>query len=236
MNILTNITAARDIDGVMKIKRVMRLGSQDPQAQSLVGRQPRRQPEGLKARFQPIGVHTSVAAVSGSANTDDGDVEMKDAPTKSAGKKEKKRKTRDDVTDSAVPETPKKKRSKSKHTSSDDEAAAAAEQLIEEQLSRTPQLKALGSPVLGAEGTGASAKKTKKSKKADVTPHTSVSPELSKKETPIPLPSIPGFSLSQLDQSTPQKKLKRVKGTPKSAVSASRQSPPASAQASKTTK
>lgn len=220
----------------MKIKRVMQLGSQEPHAQSLIGRQPRRQPEGLKARFQPIGIHTPAATTSGSANADDGDVEMEDAPTKSASKKEKKRKTREDLADTAAPETPKKKKSKSKHTSSDDEAAAAAEQLIEEQLSRTPQLKALGSPVLGADGTEASVKKSKKSRKADVTPHASVSPELSKKETPIPLPSIPGLSLSQLDQSTPQKKLKRVKGTPKSAVSASRQSPPASAQTSKKTK
>lgn len=206
----------------MKIKRVLNLDPHAP-GPKLAKRQPRVQPDGLKARFQPIGVHTA-AGTNSSANTDV-DVEMEDAPAKTSGKKEKKRKTPTDTAEAPAPQTPKKK-SKKKHNSSEDEATAAAEQLIEEQMSRT-----VGSPILGVEADGKATKKTKKSKK-DVasTPQNDASDDASKKETPIPLPSIPGFAST----STPQSKSKKVK-TPKSAVANSRQSPPASAQSSKKT-
>lgn len=131
-------------------------------------RAPRAQPKGLKARYQPFGVNSSMGKIGFDAESDkEASVEAEDEQSLPAvprvrapeppAKKDRKRKSKAEEAgaDTPVPEPAKKKKKRSKQMSSDDEAAAAASQLMEESMTagaRSSQRKAgqPGSPDLGS--------------------------------------------------------------------------------------
>ncbi|CAH0037421.1 unnamed protein product [Clonostachys solani] len=157
-------SAPRQVDQIMQVRRITQLGGSSGD-QSNVGPAPkpaaRPQPEGLRARFKPIGVYDAPIVSTTHAE----DTEMADAPvsqelpTEKTEKKAKKEKSK--KKDKAAPEaitgldtlTPAKKR---KHTASEDDALAAAAQLREESQSTDNGAKKRrkdrdGSPDLGFE-------------------------------------------------------------------------------------
>ncbi|KAK9441384.1 RNA polymerase I, subunit RPA34.5 [Metarhizium brunneum] len=201
-------SASRPIDQVMQVKKITQLG-QGSGATSSVGPTPkppaRQQPEGLKARYQPYGVTSPMGQIGVDASFHIEDTEMADAPAPApapailagsaqnkSDKKEKKRKEKGES------ETPRK--GKRKHVSSEDDAVAATEQLMGENLSAETKTKKqkterVGSPDLGSDAPPSSA--------------------VSKKQTLLVPPAIPG--------STPSSKSKRSKSKPETPASKPRE-------------
>lgn len=231
--------AHHSVDEVMQIRRITQLGSTtavpaNVASYSKVAQRP--QPKGLKARFQPIGVNSDMGTI-GLGDDDDGDVEMEDASTPATSRKKSKK----------VSQPKESSKGKRKHSVSEDEAAAAAEQLMEESVSAVAKSKkqktaARGSPDLGSElptskqtlivpppvpGSSATVEATpvkkSKTKKADKPstplPSSSQLSAGSKKETPVPVPFVPGLSKSAATSTPSEKKSKKrkEKATPASA-------------------
>ncbi|KAM3499122.1 hypothetical protein MY10362_007600 [Beauveria mimosiformis] len=196
----------------------------------------RPQPKGLTARFRPIGVTSNVSThhfnTHDKEDVEMGDIEPTEATPKARQKKDKKRKEASDPKES----TRKSKKSKRDHTISEDEDAAAAEQLMKESVSASTKSKKrktapIGSPDLGSEeghlpakqtlvvppaiptssatvpATPIPAKKTKgkSSEGKPATPPSQVSGG-AKKETPVPVPVLPGFRKPAASRKTPAKK------------------------------
>ncbi|KAF5617561.1 SRP40-suppressor of mutant AC40 of RNA polymerase I and III [Fusarium sp. NRRL 52700] len=166
--------ATRQIDQVMQVKKITRLGSTNSVV-PVPKPAPRAQPAGLKARYQPIGVNEPMGSIG-----DDEDVEMGDAPvlsTKAAKEKKRKSKETSDKKKKkgqSIPEPPSSRtaealasdtrKNKRKLAASEDDAVAVAEQLQEEaklaaSKSKKQKTARAGSPDLGSEPTSTVAKK-----------------------------------------------------------------------------
>lgn len=269
----------------MHVKKVAQLGNGSLRALSS-GPAPeetgRAQPKGLKARYQPFGVHTPMGRIGGDDGADaEGDVDMTDAPTLAipsgsaqakTNKKDKKKKAQK----GKDADTARKGKRK---LSSEDEAAAAAEQLMEESQSAKSKSKKQktqrnASPDLGSdEQSSSTTKKTTlvvppnvpsstpaASTPAASTPASKLKNKTTKAGTPVsaprqsvvPIPVIPGSS--QLPKVSPvpvprpvltssphvSRDTKKTKGKRekkvKAVVAATEQSPPPSAQGSKSNK
>lgn len=207
----------------MQIKKITQLGANSG-GNSNVGpaprNAPRSQPKGLKARYQPIGVNSSMGKIGvGASPGDHEDDEMTEAPAlpapiatpaKKSSKKDKnaqkeavstpapkksKKDAKKDKDSETVPQptaaaTP-NGNGKRKHTVSDDDDAAAADQLLGE-ITATSQSKKQKTGRKGSPDLGSAA--------PSVT---------GKRQTPILPPTVPAKSFPSLgpadDASTPPK-------------------------------
>ncbi|PHH90550.1 hypothetical protein CDD83_3312 [Cordyceps sp. RAO-2017] len=178
--------APRRPDQVMQVRRITQLDIDGSTCAPSDTRAPRAQPEGLKARFKPIGVNDSIGNTGMDGSTVGEDHEMTDAPAlpapaereaeKSTPKSSKKKKHKASAGNDGK-DTASSRKGKRKHTTSEDDAVAADEQLVTESQTAGSQAKKpkmeRGSPDLGSE------------------PPSSTAP---KKQTPVLPPFVPSPS------------------------------------------
>ncbi|KID98233.1 RNA polymerase I, subunit RPA34.5, partial [Metarhizium majus ARSEF 297] len=213
-------SASRPIDQVMQVKKITQLG-QGSGATSSVGPTPkppaRQQPEGLKARYQPYGVTSPMGqiGVDASFHIED-DTEMADAPApaipsgSAQSKSDKKEKKRKEKGESGTP-----RKGKRKHVSSEDDAVAATEQLMGENLSAETKTKKqkterVGSPDLGSDAPPSSAVSKKQTLLVPPaipgsTPSSKSKPSKSKPETPASKPRVTAVPVPQVPGSSQHK-------------------------------
>ncbi|KEY67912.1 hypothetical protein S7711_02123 [Stachybotrys chartarum IBT 7711] len=217
---------SRQPSQVMQVRRIAQVGNgtNGSTAVSTDKRAPRPQPKGLKARFQPIGVNSSMGKIGQDASSDaEADIEMMDAPAPSTtavqtpAKKDKSKKPKETPAKTPAGKSKNKKatelstplpsivpnqdatpatarKTKRKHTPSEDEAALASSQLVQESLSAELRTKK---------------QKTNRNASPDLGSDHQPSSTVVKKQTPVVPPTIPHTSSSSSDQqptSTPASK------------------------------